>query len=313
MAMMDWIRTASEEYLISLCERTYKENGSIGGLEEGNRVVKLSDEIAVKFGYLVTAGEAATQEFAYQHVDRSIVRVPRVYRHIIEKSNHPMKMGYLFLEYIPGQTLEALDLNTAEHRDIIPRIAKIVAHFGEISGGQVPGPLAGSRPQGYLWGDYGAQTSFQSIDDLNAWLNRRLTLRKLSIDLNPYPLVLCHMDLCRRNMILDSTGSICLIDWGFSGLYPRFYEFATISCLNPYDEPYENPLLQAVEQVMSLTEEEKRLVDLLHQARGLSLRYRFKDNSEEPRPPPVIDWAKVPVPPGVPPLTGIPPPPKECS
>lgn len=271
---MTWdIQTASEEYLISLCERAGREDGLIGGLPEGNWVVKLSDEIVVKFGYAVTAGEAATQEFARKHADPSIVRVPRVYRFFEEKSNYSMRQGYLFMEYISGQTLESFDLN--EHRDIVPRVAKIIAHLGNIPGGKVPGPLAGSQPQGYLWGDYGAQTSFQFIDDLNAWLDRRLVLRKLSIDLTPYPLVLCHMDLCRRNMILDGDGSICLVDWGHAALLPRFFEFATISCLNPYDEPYEKTLLQTVEQVMCVTEEEQRLIDLLHMARGLSLRYRL--------------------------------------
>lgn len=83
------------------------------------------------------------------------------------------------------------------------------------------------------------------------------------------------MDLCRRNMILDGNGSICLVNWGHAVLLPHFYEFAAISCLNPYDEPYEDTLLQAVEQVMRLTEEEKRLVDMLHMARGLSLRYQL--------------------------------------
>lgn len=36
----------------------------IGGVLEGDRVVKVSQEIAVKYGYGVTAAEAATQEFA---------------------------------------------------------------------------------------------------------------------------------------------------------------------------------------------------------------------------------------------------------
>jgi aminoglycoside phosphotransferase (APT) family kinase protein len=272
--MLNTIQTASEEYLINLCERIGEEDGLLGGLEEGNWVVQLSDEIAAKFGYGVTAGEAATQQFAYEHVDSSIVRVPRVYRFFQKKSNSSMmREGYLFMEYVPGQILEDLDLT--QHSGIVTRVAQTIAHLGQISGGQVPGPLAGDEPQGYLWGDYGAQTSFQSINDLNAWLNRRLLLRKLSIDLTPYPLVLCHMDLYRRNMILDSNGSICLVDWGHAALLPRFFEFAAITCLNPYDEPYEKPLFQTVEQMMGITDEEKRLIDLLHMARGLSLRYRL--------------------------------------
>lgn len=74
-------------------------------------------------------------------------------------------------------------------------------------------------------------------------------------------------------MILGENGSIYLVDWGHAGLLPRFFEFATITCLNPYDKPYEKLLLQMVEQVVRLTEYEKGLIRLLHIARSMSLRY----------------------------------------
>lgn len=78
--------------------------------------------------------------------------------------------------------------------------------------------------------------------DMNKWLNRRLALRDESIDLTPHPLVLCHMDLCRRNMILkEDNQSICLLDLAHAGLFPRFFEVATISCLNPFDAQYQKP------------------------------------------------------------------------
>lgn len=67
---MAWdIATFNEEWLIDLCHKAEKERGVIGGLMEGDRVIKVSDHIAVKYGYGVTAAEAATQEFAYDRVD----------------------------------------------------------------------------------------------------------------------------------------------------------------------------------------------------------------------------------------------------
>ncbi|KAK2762201.1 hypothetical protein FQN54_001210 [Arachnomyces sp. PD_36] len=267
---MTWdIQTATEEQLVNLCEQAGDER--IGGDIGGNWVIKLSDEIAVKFGYGVTPAEAATQEFAYRHVDPSIVRVPRVYRYFQVPTKLSRPKGYLFMDYIPGPTLKDLDLE--ENQDIIPRVANIIAHLGQIPGGQSPGPVGNGYQQGYLWGDDGAETIFHSVQDLNASLNKRLVIRKLSIDLTPYPLVLCHMDLCRRNMILRETGDIWLVDWGHAGLLPRFFEIATITCLNPYDKPYQKPLLEAAEQAVGLTEEERGLVKLLHIARAMSLRY----------------------------------------
>jgi len=175
------------------------------------------------------------------------------------------------MEYVSGESLQKLDLNT--HTDIIPRIAKIVAHLGQIQDSQKPGPLGGGQPEGYLWGDDGARATFTSVADMEAWLNKRLSLRNKSINLSSYPLVLCHMDLCRRNMVLEENNTICLLDWGFAGLYPRFFEIASLSCLNPYEEPYEKPLLEAIATLLGLTGDEKHYMDLLQIARAANLRY----------------------------------------
>lgn len=270
---MNWdIQTATEGWLISFVQPVEKGGGMIGGLREGNRVIRLSHSIAVKYGFGVAASEAATQEFAYHHVDPSIVRVPRVYRFYQDISRPTWPRGYLFMEYVPGRVLKDLDLSI--HKDIVQRVVSIIAHLGKVPGDQVPGPLRGGKPQGYLWGDDGAKTAFHSIADMNTWLNKRLSLLNESIDLKPYPLVLCHLDLCRRNMILrEDNKSIYLVDWAHAGLYPRFFEVAAISCLNPHDPPYEDPLLEATNNSLKLTEEEKRLVKLMHVARAASLRY----------------------------------------
>ena len=137
-----------------------------------------------------------------------------------------------------------------------------------------PGPVGGGKPHGYLWGDHGAKTVFNSVEELNTYMNKRLKLRNDSIDLASHPLVLCHLDLCRRNIILKDDGeSLCLVDWGSAGFYPRFFEVAMISCMLPYDVPYEQPLLQEIERVIRLTDEEKRLTQLIHYIRAANLRY----------------------------------------
>jgi serine/threonine protein kinase len=129
MAAVIWdIHTASEELLAELCERAAKEDKYLLGGHPG--VVKLSDDVAVKFGYGVLASEAKTQEFAHRNADPSIVHVPRVYRFF--QRNDPERhvpKGYLFMEYVPGPTLKELVLQV--HTDIIPRVAKIIAHLGK--------------------------------------------------------------------------------------------------------------------------------------------------------------------------------------
>ncbi|PMD63973.1 uncharacterized protein K444DRAFT_650930 [Hyaloscypha bicolor E] len=266
-------KPARNGWLLELCDKVEEENGRIGGHQYGDRVVKLSDEIAVKYGHGVKESEARTQDFAYRNANPSIVRIPRVHRFFlkIDPSWHCPR-GYLFMGYVPGKILQDLDLNIKG--DIVPRVAKIIKHLGQISDSQpVPGPIGGGEPEGYFFGDDGAGRSFASVADFEAWLNIRLALRNKSIDLSSQPLVLCHMDLCRRNMILEENDSICLLDWGCAGMYPRYFEIATLSWLNPYDAPYEKPLLQATTALLGLTAKEKDSIALLEIARAANLRY----------------------------------------
>jgi hypothetical protein len=59
MEAITWdVHTSSEELLVGICEQAEKENAL------GTPVVKLSDDIAVKFGHGMKASEARTQEFA---------------------------------------------------------------------------------------------------------------------------------------------------------------------------------------------------------------------------------------------------------
>lgn len=264
---MSWdITTASEEWLIDLCHRANEEGGHIGGPMGGDQVVKLSDHIAAKFGLGVCASEAAMQEFSYNTVDRNIVRIPKVYRYLESKKRDPH--GYLFMEYIPGQNLQNIDLEA--RKDILPRIASIITHLGQIKSA-IPGPVTGGEPLGYIWGDYGARTAFKSIEDMNVYMNSRLQHLNANIDLTPHLLVLCHGDICRRNIILADDGSICFLDWAYSGFYPRFFELATITCA--WYDSFQEPLVREVESAMNLTDEERRDMQLLLRVRHANLRW----------------------------------------
>lgn len=56
------------------------------------------------------------------------------------------------MEYVHGQNLSNLDLKT--HHDIPSRVAKILAHLGQIIGpAPIPGPIGDGESLGYLFGD----------------------------------------------------------------------------------------------------------------------------------------------------------------
>ncbi|GAW20350.1 hypothetical protein ANO14919_098550 [Xylariales sp. No.14919] len=48
------------------------------------------------------------------------------------------------------------------------------------------------------------------------------------------PLVFTHHDLAPRNLMLDSAGDLCLIDWDYAGWYPPFFEYAG---MDNFDRP----------------------------------------------------------------------------
>ena len=58
-------------------------------------------------------------------------------------------------------------------------------------------------------------------------------------------LVMCHLDIHLRNLILDGQGKLWLIDWGFSGAYPPYFEFASQFCWAAPDD-FKDELLDLV-------------------------------------------------------------------
>ncbi|KAK2735609.1 hypothetical protein FQN55_002193 [Onygenales sp. PD_40] len=280
---MDWlVYFLPQQWLIGLCERAKRQNAVVGGLKEGNLVLRISASVVVKRGHGVTPGEAATQRYAYERLDRHVVRVPYVYRYFQDHSDPTWPIGYLFMEYIPGLTLEEHEVDI---EDISERITTAVLELSTISGPGpgpstdiVPGPIGGGMIQGYLWGDNGTRENISSVEDMNRWLNKRLKLINKTINLHPYPLVLCHLDLCRRNIKVTEDNSICLLDWGHAGFFPRFFETAALSCIND-DWKYRDSLCGALKRAKELTDAEQECVGLLLRARAGSLRYIF-----EPQP-----------------------------
>ncbi|PGG99567.1 hypothetical protein AJ80_09335 [Polytolypa hystricis UAMH7299] len=288
-----WIvRFCPQTWLISVCRRARTQ----ADLHVAPCVLRLSSQIAVHYGWGVWPSRAAMQDYAYHHVDPAIVRVPQVYRFFMDyTTGYSLPDGYLFMEYMPGKTVDKLDAateNNAVSKALTKRIADIVVHLHgiKVEDGVPPGPLGGGMPFGYLWGEEGTKTVFHSVSEMNSWLNKRLKLIDKSIDLSPcYPLVLCHGDLVRRNIIVidddrdekatkaeDYKGrQLALVDWGHAAFLPRVCDIASMSCyLDKGGYLYTQELQQVTRKAIGgLTEVEEGCYKLLMSARALSLRY----------------------------------------
>lgn len=82
------VDTATVDALVAFCSRASCETlGERSGIVYGGRIVKVSEQAVIKFGIGVTESEANNQRGAYQLLDPSIVRVPRVYRFFSQGRN----------------------------------------------------------------------------------------------------------------------------------------------------------------------------------------------------------------------------------
>ena len=250
--------TVSEETLIELCRSSSAQLVSNPELN-GRKVVKISDRAVIKYGMGVTRREADTQDYVSRHAKGStLLRVPEVYRFFTSLyGDYNYEYGYLVMEYIPGLCLDVIDLN--QHPHVLERIASSLRYLWQIPvphDEQAPGPLDGGRPKGYVFGDGGCDVAFNTISEMNNWMDDRLVLQKMRLDIIPQAripgremlkdykrgseyhwskVVMCHLDVAPRNLLLLCDGSICLLDWAFAGFYPSIFEVYTLHARAEWD------------------------------------------------------------------------------
>lgn len=93
----------SDVEIIRLCAETPIYD-LVGGHTHGNTVIKVDDEVAVKFGVGVTQNEPRNQAKAYDLLDRRIIRVPRLHKFFQDSQDR----GYLVMEFMKGKVEDPL-------------------------------------------------------------------------------------------------------------------------------------------------------------------------------------------------------------
>ena len=222
---IDYSSSESQENIIQQCQRARNNRSNLlSRYNDVNLVIKLADNVAVKFGIGVTAAEAEAQTFASHNLDRKVVCVPSVIQFFTRPSNQLWTTGYLVMALIEGTVLN--DLPPIDALKFVNRISQIVHHIRTVRGGLIPGPLDGSHARGLLWSEGGSGESFSSRMDLQAYIDTRLdrVRSEVKIDVTDMTLALCHLDVASRNMIVGRDGAIYLLDWGCSGFYPPIFE-----------------------------------------------------------------------------------------
>jgi len=151
---------------------------------------------------------------------------------------------YLVMEYVPGRTLDACWSTLGLWRKLVLvwTLRKYVRQLRKVPFGPPgqeprPGPI-GEEPQecqGTFFTDYGAGP-FPTYTILAEWFAHKLAvsqrMKKAPLTVRPFdrsmPLVLTHFDLAPRNLILDNTNRLWVLDWGYAGFYPQWFEVAAM-------------------------------------------------------------------------------------
>ena len=153
--------TLSDADLKYLCSDLNPHRTVLTSILGGSTVVKILEEVAVKFGFGVKEDEWKNQEKAFELLKLAPVRVPKPYRFFTSGT-----IGYLVMEYLKGETFSRADVA------YLDRLRDALSYFGDIRSDK-PGSLGGGPSRGPLWSVYHDFIP-ANIRDIEEYYNRRM-------------------------------------------------------------------------------------------------------------------------------------------
>ena len=238
--------TIPDADIIRLCSASNPHRIILGAIVGGATVVRILEDVAVKFGFGVKEDEWKNQRKAYELISRAVVRVPKPYRFFTSGAN-----GYLVMEYVAG---EGFHRANPVH---IKRLREALSNLATIQSDN-PGSLGGGPSRGPLWSPYHDFTP-TNTNDIEEYYNRRIGRIGRKLELEGLPIVLVHGDIVDRNIIVIDEG-IALVDWASAGFYPEPLEKCAIR-MNFYSS--DSGLSVVDEALGRLNEEEETQITLL--------------------------------------------------
>ncbi|KAJ3973601.1 kinase-like protein [Lentinula raphanica] len=192
--------------------------------------------------YIATdpSNEVYTMQLVQQH---TTVPVPQVRRVLPDRTQG--KGFWLVMDYIDGECLLAIwsKLGWWRRLQVICALRSHIRQLQQIPlpSKNVPGPFDGTgRPLSCLGGHFhDGAGPFSTYAAMAAWHDEQNYRYQVVLNISsggtyfwPYskfdtsaPLVLCHFDLHMRNIMLDKTNRVWLIDWAYAGAYPFWFEY----------------------------------------------------------------------------------------
>jgi hypothetical protein len=226
--------------------------------DRGTKIVKITSTVILKIGVEVYEQEALNMLYVSAHSGGQIL-VPQVHRFFTSNG-----LGYLAMDFIDGGSLDTVDwsertLNSQEN--IVSQATNALKCMRGMQSDE-PGPVGGGIPTGGLFTIYGAGTTFRTAADMEPWFNKKLDIFRAGNVTGKFKgLVMCHMDFNLKNLVVDKTGKLWVLDWAWAGFFPPAFELASFRHIRT-DDPNAK-FVQGVLQKLKPTPEEEALLPLL--------------------------------------------------
>lgn len=234
-SLNDWILNCSDTELAAFirdCPRLQQHPG----------ISLLSNQYLAKAYNSASVGDT---EEAVEVAHRSGIRVPRFIRSVQCEDT-----VFTIMERIKGETLEDAwpSLGWLASFRLALQLRRFIAKMRSITS-KTAGSLATGECRSFWLDDHFGLPARAKAKDISAFLafwvgfisirkelkrgaHEHSSLREPSI-LQKGELVLTHHDLAPRNMVVDPSGEIWLLDWDFAGFYPMYFEYASMNNFTP--------------------------------------------------------------------------------
>jgi aminoglycoside phosphotransferase (APT) family kinase protein len=230
------------------------ESTEILSSQGGCKVVKVRDNLVVKYGRRVSLLEAETMRFVAANSD---VPIPKLLGTLTDPETN---VNYIVKEFITGQCLDAIwhDLTTSEQGELKEKLKIVITRLRQIPDQGYIGSVGRTKCIDGVFHTGSDQVpskngSFMSEHEMNEGVLRRLAethpqssirlFRAILSNMPTHRIVFTHADLQGRNIIARRTNSdieghgkleLTIIDWEMSGWYPEYWEFCNSLIFNTF-------------------------------------------------------------------------------
>jgi hypothetical protein len=223
----------SDEQIVALSDKEidnlYNECPKLS--PRSNSVVILSDTLVAKqrWGFADVDDEVCAMETAHNLG----IRIPKIHR-VVKGVEHDR--GYIIMDLIPrATTLEDLwpSLSLWATLCFAFQLRAFIRRMRSVTSPTLGGLVSGKCKSIYLDDYFGLPphaTPEGYEQSIRFWTRYQLKGVRPSRILNwevPHtgPLVFTHQDLAPRSVVVDENGKIWVVDWGFSGWFPAYFEY----------------------------------------------------------------------------------------